>query len=359
MNTADLLALRLYNTGLSTSPFRSAHDAVTHLGAVQAQDFAAATWALGLRVKNAIGRDIEESFNRGTILRTHVLRPTWHFVTPENIRWMLELTAPRVKAVLGHYNRKLDLDDGVVSRSNAIVVKALEGRNYLTRQELKAELEEIGIRTDVQRLAHLIVQAELDGLVCSGPRRGKQFTYALLDERVGNVERLSDRDEALSRLALIYFRGHGPARGEDFAWWSGLSQKEVKETLSRIGPSLNHTVLKGKTYWHCPLPERVVPEAPHALLLSLYDEYTIAYKDRSDLSGTRDIERMISMGNALTAVIILDGKVAGTWRKNRKKNGIGIRLNPFRDFSPGEHAALEREIARYGNFLGMPVVLET
>ncbi len=188
MNTSEILKLRLYNSGLSHSPFKSAVEAVSHSGAVQAQDFSAAKWALGLRIKNSTDEDIEKAFNDGKILRIHVMRPTWHFVRPEDIRWMLELTAPRVKSLLANYNRKLGLDDALFARSNSAIVKALEGRTYLTRQELNAILADTGIGTDVQRLAHIITRAELDGLICSGPRRGKQFTYALLDERVEAIE---------------------------------------------------------------------------------------------------------------------------------------------------------------------------
>ena len=256
------------------------------------------------------------------------MRPTWHFVMPEDIRWMTELTAPRVKSLLTNYNRKLGLDDALFARSNAAIVKALEGHNYLTRQELKAILADIGIVTDVQRLAHIISRAELDGLICSGPRRGKQFTYALLDERVRESKRL-DREQSLAKLALKYFTSHGPAQLKDFSWWSGLAEKDARSALDRIKSGLNQVEHDKKTYWFPPHSETAIPNAPRALLLSIYDEYTIAYHDRSDISDARDIERMISMGNALTAVIVLNGKVAGTWKRAMKKDSVEIRLNPF------------------------------
>ncbi len=208
MNASDILRLRLHNTGLTHSQFKSAEEAVSHLCAVQAQDFAAAKWALGLRIKNSTDKDIEKAFNEGAILRTHVMRPTWHFVVPEDIRWILE-------------------------------------------------------------------QATLDG----------------------------------------------------------------------------------KTYWFSNKAKVTAQKSPFALLLSIYDEYTIAYKDRGVISAARDIERMISMGNALTAVIILNGKVAGTWNKALKKNTVEIKLSPFREFNKDEQEALESEVARYGKFFGIPAVL--
>ncbi len=355
MNTSEILKFRLYNSGLSDSPFKSAVEAVSHSGAVQAQDFSAAKWALGLRIKNSTGEDIEKAFNDGKILRIHVMRPTWHFVRPEDIRWILELTAPRVKSLLASYNRRLGLDDALFARSNSAIVKALEGHTYLTRQELSAILADTGIVTDVQRLAHIITRAELDGLICSGPRRGKQFTYALLDERVKGSNRLS-REQSIAELALRYFTSHGPAQLKDFSWWSGLGEKDAKTGLDRIKSGLNPAILNGKTYWFFPHAE-MVPDSPSAFLLSMYDEYTIAYKDRGDISDERYIERMISMGNALTAVIILNGRVAGTWHKAMKKNSIEISLNPFRKLDDTERQALESEVDRYGKFVGIPAVI--
>jgi hypothetical protein len=356
MNTSEILKLRLYNSGLSRSPFKSAVDAVSHSVAVQAQDFTAAKWALGLRIKNSTDKDIEKAFNDGAILRIHVMRPTWHFVRPEDIRWMLELTAPRVKSLLAHYNRKLGLDEALFTRSNSAIVKALEGRTYLTRQELNAILADTGIGTDVQRLAHIITRAELDGLICSGPRRGKQFTYALLEERVGRSSRRS-REQSLAELAFRYFTSHGPAQLKDFSWWSGLAEKDARTALDTIKSGLSMATLDGKTYWFSPHAELTIPDSPSALLLSIYDEYTIAYKDRGDISEGRDIERMISMGNALTAVIVLNGRVAGTWRKAMKKNSVGISLNPFGKLDNTEREALESEVARYGKFVGKPAFL--
>ena len=237
-----------------------------------------------------------------------------------------------------------------------MIAKALEGHNYLTRQELKAILADTGIGNDVQRLAHIITRAELDGLICSGPRRGKQFTYALLEERVGRSSRRS-REQSLAELAFRYFTSHGPAQLKDFSWWSGLAEKDARTALDTIKSGLSMATLDGKTYWFSPHAELTIPDSPSALLLSIYDEYTIAYKDRGDISEGRDIERMISMGNALTAVIVLNGRVAGTWRKAMKKNSVGISLNPFGKLDNTEREALESEVARYGKFVGKPAFL--
>jgi hypothetical protein len=356
MKNIEIPRLRLFNTGLSHSPFSSADEAVSHLGAVQAQDFEAAKWALGLRVKNSNAADIEKAFNDGSILRIHVMRPTWHFVLPSDIRWMVELTAPRVKAGLASSNKKLELDDALIARSNAAIVKALQAGRYLTREEIKAILTGIGIVTNVQRLAHIISLAELDGLICSGPKRGKQFTYALVEERVPKSRQLS-REQALARLAMKYFASHGPAQVEDFSWWSGLTLKDAKNALELSQSSLKQVLLGKKAYWYRPETRETPPAPPLALLLSIYDEYAIAYRDRSDISDARDIERMISRGATFTSIIVLNGKVAGGWKKALKKNFIEIRLNPFRKINRDEKEALKSEVARYGKFAGIPAVL--
>ena len=184
MTPEEIRRLRLSHSGLSHSPFTTGADAVAHSGAVQAQDFSAAIWSLGLRIRDATAATIENAYNDGKILRVHVLRPTWHFILPEDLRWMTALTAPGVKSMVAASNRKLGLDPTLFSKSNAAIEKALEGHGSLTRQGLKGILADIGIMTDVQRLAHIIMQAEIEGLICSGPMRGRQHTYALADERI-------------------------------------------------------------------------------------------------------------------------------------------------------------------------------
>ena len=354
MNSAEILKLRLQNTGLSDSRFKSASEVVAHLGAVQSQDYAAAKWGLGLRIRNSTDQQIEEAFNRGAILRTHVLRPTWHFVMPEDIRWMLQATAPRVKRTLATYDKKLGLDEALFLKTNKTIVKALEKTPNLTRAELKDVLQRTGIGTNVQRLAHIVVRAELEGLICSGPRRGKQITYALLEQRVLPAKQLK-REEALARLALTYFTSHGPAQLKDFAWWSGLTAADAKNALQAIQPELIQMTVDGKNYWSS--GKSSASSGKSAFLLSIFDEYTIAYKDRSDLSKARDVERMVRMGSALTSVIILDNQVAGAWKKITLKNVVQIQLQLFRKFTKSELELVKAQVSRYGKYIETPAVL--
>jgi hypothetical protein len=357
MKAPDLLQLRLANTGLSTSPFNSPEAVIANLGALQAQDFNAAKWAIGLRMQNATNQIVENAFNEGKFLRIHVMRPTWHFVLPEDIRWMLELTAPRVKRLMAPYNQRLAITEEKLSKIKTELKKAWEGKKALTRAELADHLATKGMVVHGQRLAHILAYAELDGLICSGPKRDKQFTYNLLEERVKRYKALS-QEEAIAKLTLKYFTSHGPAQIRDFVWWSGLSAKEADKTVLSVQSKLCQTNLNGKTYWFSNKTKDEVQgfSSPHfkpakrAFLLSIYDEYTIAYKDRSDISEKRDIERMISMGNALTAVIILDGKVAGTWKRILKKDNIIIKLDPFTKLNEDKLELIEEAAKQFGKF---------
>jgi hypothetical protein len=222
-----------------------------------------------------------------------------------------------------------------------------------TRPELKGFLEEAGIKTDVQTMGHILSRAELDGLICSGPLRGKQVTYALLDERVP-ASRNHTREESLSGLARRYCTSHGPVQLKDFSWWSGLSMKDSQAAFDSIGPGSEEKMIGEKTYWFFPAAEKEIPSPPPALLLPIYDEYAIAYQDRSAISDKQDIERMISVGNALTAIIVLDGRVAGSWRKATTHNSVEIRLNPFHPLDDDEKESVEKEVLRCGKFVGLP-----
>ena len=250
MASSDIAHHRLYHQHLTANPFEKPADVVDWLVAVQAQDYFGAKWALGLRLRqDAHDADLDRAFNAGSILRTHVLRPTWHFVTPTDIRWLLALTAPRVLAVNAAMYRKLELDNATLKRGHKAMTKALHGGQHLTRDELRATLEKAGLAVGTgQRLAYMVMAAELDGLICSGPRRGKQFTYALLEERVPPVAPLQ-RDEALATLTRRYFASHGPATAQDFAKWSGLTSADAKRGLEMVGTQLQHETLNGAEYW--------------------------------------------------------------------------------------------------------------
>src|SRR5947209_7142471 len=281
MTNFEIAHQRLHNQLITQQTFEKASDVVRWLGAVQSQDYAAAKWALGLRMQNSTDDLIEQAFTDGTILRTHVMRPTWHFVLPADIRWMLALTAPGVLATIAYYDRTLGLDDTVFTHTNTVLAKALQGGKQLTRAELASVLQQVGIATDnVQRTGHVLMHAELDGIICSGARSGKQFTYALLDERAPQARTL-DRGEALAEFARRYFTSRGPATLQDFVWWSGLTVADARTGLEMVTSQLMYEIIDDQTYWFSPSTSPTKDLSQTVYLLPNYDEYIVGYTDRS------------------------------------------------------------------------------
>lgn len=355
MTRFDIARQRLRNQRLTEATLGKPGDVAGWLGAVQAQDYAGAKWALGLRLRGATDHVIEQAFTDGAILRTHLLRPTWHFVTPADIRWMLALTAPRVHAVNGHMYRKLELDSAIFKRSNAALAKALQGGQQLTRGELRGVLQKAGIATDGElRIGYLMMRAELDGIVCSGPRRGKQFTYALLDERAPQIKAL-DREEALAELARRYFMSRGPANVQDFVRWSGLTVTDAKSGLEAVKAQLRHEVVSGQAYWFPTSKPSTKDVSPTAHLLSIYDEYISGYKDRRAMIDEKHAAKLWAMGNALSHIVVVDGQIIGTWKRTLKKDTVVIETNIFTRLTRAESRAVAAAVHQYGVFLGLPV----
>jgi hypothetical protein len=347
---------RLRNQRLIGAPFAKPEDVVRWLTAVQSQDYAGAKWAIAQRVKVAADGQIDELFNAGKILRTHVMRPTWHFVLPADIRWMLKLTAPRVNAATVYYYRKLELDDALFRRSNAAIANELRGGRQLTRLELTTVLKRAGIDATGLRLAHLILRAELDAVICSGALRGKQFTYALLDDRVPEGETL-ERDEALAELTKRYFTSHGPALLRDYAWWSGLTMADAKAGIEMANPHLHHETVEGRTYYFGNTGKTARLNSPIIRLLPNYDEYLVAYKERSAAFGPSLQKQLRPNDNMLFAhTIVLNGRIIGSWRRTVKNDEVRIDAKLLLKLNKAEESALRIAADRYGRFLGKSAV---
>jgi hypothetical protein len=364
MTSLDLAQQRLFNQRLVGAPFESPVDVVQWLCAVQSQDYAGGKWALGMRLQGVSDAALDQAFNEGAILRTHVMRPTWHFVTPADICWMLELTAKQVKARFGYYNNRLGLDSEVLAKSNDVLVKALEGGKQLTRAGIASTLQQAGIDTnDNLRFGHILANAEQDGVIVSGGRQGKQFTYALLPERAPQLRVLA-RDEALAELARRYFESHGPATLKDYVWWSGLTVSDARAGIEMVKSQLAQEEIGGQAYWFTPSTRRAAAkaqpksQAPVVHLLPNYDEYIVAYTDRSAISEAVTDEKLDSRGNILFQyTIVIDGQIVGTWKRTFKKNTVVIALEPFRPLSADEEQAVTEATRRYGEFLSLSVVI--
>lgn len=357
----DFLAERLRNQQLTHSDRRNPAQVVAWLGAMQAQDFPAAKWAIGLRAPACHDADIEQAFNDGHILRTHVLRPTWHFVAAADIRWLVALSGPRVHAANAYYYRQSNLDAKVFDRSCAMIHRVLAGGKAMTRQELAVYLKRAQVPADGLKLAYLMMHAELEGVICSGPRRGKQFTYALLEERAPGA-RMLDRRAAAAELAKRYFTSHGPATVRDFVWWSGLTVKEAQQGIEAVGPSLPQHVIDGHGYFSAAPRTGAAPAAPKgstAFLLPNYDEYLIAYKDRASVLGTAGAANIVARsGGAFANHLVIDGRLAGSWTRTLRANSVLIEVAPYKKLTAAQSRAVSAAAESYGEFLGLPATMQ-
>jgi hypothetical protein len=355
----NVLQQRLGNQRLAGNPLPSAAAVVAHFGAAQAQDYANAKWALGLRMQEATDAIMDDAFNRGEILRLHVMRPTWHFVTPADIRWLVELTAPRVNVANAYMYRKLGLDDILFRRSNKAIAEALAGGRYLTRPELAAVLARAGIRASGMRLGYILHRAELDAIMCSGPRRGKQFTYAILDERAPQARSLP-YDLALAELARCYFTAHGPASVADFAWWSGLTKKQATAGLDKVRSLLVQEKVGDRIYWWAPEMSTLPAKTPAVHLLPNYDEYLLSYREPTHFLDRAYVPLIKTGSNPQYGhFLVIDGRVAGVWRRDFEKETVVVTLKRFRVLKQDEEAAVQAAVDRYGRFYGQSVVLQS
>ena len=318
---------------------------------MQAQDYIGAKWAVGLRTVGATHADVEQAVTRGDILRTHVLRPTWHFVLPEDIRWMLALTGPRIAGAMASYNRKMGLTPAVFQRSNAAIEKALRDGAHLTRAEIGEFLRRERVRVHTpQHLGRMMMNAEVEGIVCSGACRGNKFTYGLLDLRAPSTAAI-DRDEALSRLADRYFTSHGPATVHDFSWWSGLSVGDVRRAIEIRGKSLTEVMVAGVTMFMVERSSASASAEGSAHLLPNYDEYFIGHRDRSAIGRRMKGVHLVTGGDSsITHVAIVGGELVGGWKRAATETGMTAMLSVNARLTREERALLERERARFAAF---------
>lgn len=326
---------------------------------MQAQDYPAAKWALGQRVSGATEADLDRFFDSGALLRTHVMRPTWHFVLPEDIRWLQELTGPRVVASMAGRFRQLELDRATIDRAGELFATALAGGRQLTRPDLGEVLAQGGISPDGQRLPHLLAAAEHLNLITSGARRGKQHTYALLAERAPGARSL-DREGALAELTRRYFQAHGPAQDVDLSWWSGLPLADVRRGIDLVRQELEEASVGGRRYWIAGTGRGA--EGPAAHLLPNFDELSVGYRDRSallDADVPFDTARFSWFraqspeSGLLSNILVVGGRVRGSWKRTQRRDRVDVELRLLAPLSSDEAAAVEAAAGNYARFLGV------
>lgn len=370
MTETDIARGRLRAQRIEGDKFERPEDAVAWLGAVQAQDYAGALWGVGLRLDGATEAAVERAVAERRIVRTWPMRRTLHFVAAADVHWMLRLLTPRVVAGMARrLDRHVGLDESSFTRAKKLFERALGGGRRLTRGAMYEVLESGGIPSADGRGLHVITRLAQDGLLCFGPREGRQPTFVLLDEWVPESAKLG-RDEALAELAARYFTSHGPATLQDFTWWSGLAAAEAKAAISSAGPRLAQETIEGRAYWlaasspraaaSAPKAGRAAPPAdaaPRVHLLPPFDEYTVAYRDRSAvLEASR--AKQINPGNGVfSPALVSGGRIVGTWRRTLKNGSVAVAPSPFTRLKRDETRALAEAALRYGAFLNLPVVL--
>jgi len=344
----------MHNQRLWGHRLDSPEEVVRRLGALQAQEYAYAKWSVAQRAAGVDEAAMDKALAAGTILRTHVLRPTWHFVSAEDIRWLLKISAPRVNALNAYYYRRYGLDDKLFAATNEVIVNALERGYHLTRKELATALEAAGFAASSLRLAYIIMRAELDGIVCSGTLRGKQQTYALLDERAPEA-RTMDTDEALAELTRRYFTARGPATLKDYLRWSSLSAAEGKRGLNAIDSELEREVIDGRTYWFATPPPSTKKVTNVVDLVQGYDECIMSYSESRDIlvAGVADLADAPVVQPFLHA-ILLDGRLIGHWKRVFERSSVAVETSFYRPRDRGDMAALDTAVENYGRFVGKP-----
>lgn len=356
MNLTTIAKLRCINQQLSSTTLKTCADVVSWLLALQAQEYIQTKWSLGLRLPHLKDSEVENDFTKGKILRTHLLRPTWHFVTAQDIRWVLKLTAPRVHAVNAYMYKKLELDSYVFNRSNKILINTLQGNKQLTRDELNEEFKKKKIIAEGHRLSYIMMYAELDGIICSGARRGKQFTYTLLDERVAPIDSL-DKDEALSKLAKQYFTSRGPATIQDFSTWSGLTLTDCKKGTELIRSDLTKEVIENKEYYFSAGISISKRTDQNICLLPIYDEFIMGYKDRSAIIQFKNSLKPAPLFR-YDCMIVSGGQIIGTWKRSIVNKSIDTAFDFFRPLNNNQYKSLDKAIHHFEKFTNTTVNYE-
>ncbi len=347
----DIPFQRLYNQHLISPRVSTPLEVTDHFGAIQGQDYAGSKWALALRIPGCTEAMVSEAIRNRQVVRTWLMRGTLAFASAGNLHWMLALLGPDLVKARGSRRTELGLTTEILQRCRSAFAEALRGGRILTRDEAYSVINACGASSEGQRGYHILSHLALEGLLCFGPPSGNKDTFVLLDEWVPKSDPLT-RPQALSRLAMLYFSSHGPATLQDFAWWSGLKMTDARLGLLGIEDTLESVESGGRIYRMPKNPAIPIPEE-QALLLPGFDEYLLGYKDRSDvLDPTRSRDICPGNNGMFFPTIILQGRVAGTWKREIKRNQVKIALNPFSGLSGEDRTLIETAAGRYGEYLG-------
>lgn len=361
MNAKEIARRRIGNSRLTGDRFAAPDDVVRWHLAMQAQEYGPAKWSIGQRSTGLVDAEVEEAVAAGSIVRTHVLRPTWHFVARDDIRWLLALSGPRVQQGNAGRNRQLGLDARTLTRTEKVVTSTLQGGNRLTRDELAKEFDRRKLDRGGQRMPYLLMHCELVGLIGSGGRKGKQHSYALLDERVPAQPRPLGRDDALVELVRRYLGSHGPATVKDVSWWSGLTMTDIRHALDLLGDEVARDDVDGLSFVSASSERSTRPPAAGGVhLLQTYDELVVGYTEsRFHGEAVGDLAREAWNDRTYpTGVFLLRGRVFGHWRRTLDAKRIRVAIHTYADATAADERSLGAATRRLGRFVGLPVDVE-
>ena len=358
MKHSEIAARRLISQGISSTIKRSPAEVVDGLGAMQAQDYLGALWAIAVRTPGTTEAEVEKAIANREIVRTWPMRGTLHFIPAEDVRWMLELLTPRVIAGCKRRWEELELNEKVFTKARKIIERALVGGKHLSRPAVMELLDRGGIVSANQRGIHILSRLAMERVLCFGPRIGKQPSFLLLDEWIP-TSRLLDREASLAAMARRYFHGHGPATLQDFVWWTGLKASDAKAGLANVAPELERISSDGVEYWMQPNIDTRGSKQPQLFLLPPFDEYLVGYRDRSAALEPHHANQVVPGGNGIfLPIVVQKGRVIGTWRRALQRNRVLVSASTFTPRSQLQKQAFVRAAKAYGQFLNLETEVE-
>jgi hypothetical protein len=359
MSDPGIARRRMRNSRLTGTGFTSPAEAVGWHLAMQAQDYGPAKWSIGQRSKGLTDEDLDKALADGSIVRTHVLRPTWHFVARDDLRWLLALSGPRVQQGNASRYRELGLDAPILARAEKAIVAALEGGNRLTRKEIAAVLDDAGIDRSGQRMPYILSHCELEAVIGSGGLAGKQQTYTLLGELIATAGWF-DRDDALVELVRRYLTSHGPATVKDMSWWSGLTMADLRKALELLGEEVGSETAEGMVLWSIASDDGPSPSARGAHLLQTYDELVVGYTESRFLGDPVAEKARAAWGDRTypSGVLLLNGRIGGHWRRTLERGSIRVEVHLYEDPSRATTQAVRSAATKLGRFPDRPMSLD-
>lgn len=353
-NEDFLRAWRLASQKMASQRFQSPEEVVAWLGGVQAQNSNWAKWSIGLRGKSFNEAVVDKAIQDLKIVRTWSYRGTLHFLIASDLSWLTALLSPGIIKGNARRYRELELEEVDFRKSQEVLRRVLQGKRSLTRSEIKALFKDQEVPAEGQQVPYLLQRATLDGLICHGPKLGREATFVLVPEWIEPGSSLN-REEALRNLALRYFSSHGPATERDFAWWAGMTLEEARlaiKTTSDLVP----VDLEGTIYWAVgnPPPRETVESG---FLLPPFDEYLLGYRERSTILDQDQTKRVNPGGGMIKPTLVLNGEILGTWRSKVRKSRMEVSIQPFGDIDSNQKDLIDLAANRLADFKSLPVTL--